>query len=233
MFHPRQEEAIHIYKKFIKEQRNRNQRKSKLSLRNFNKQQGITLEECVYLLRKIKKILNTSSENDKVKQHDSTDHQRKEISDAIFDRLFGPEKEVVSAREFLHEFLHWKQNDRSATLEDVQKLFEKLNGMELSQLEIDHDDEEEARRVDCRKDGDDHGSEQGENEAMIDRLHFAEYLFGPHNDAFRPDKAKFDRTLMDKPLSHFWINTSHNTYLSGDQLKSLSSVEMYDAALQR
>jgi len=229
----KQEKAIQIYKKFIKEQHNNNQRKSKLSLRNFNKQHGITLEECVYLLRKIRKILHATSENGKDKKRNNTDHRRNEISDAIFDRLFGPEKEVVSAREFLHGFLHWKQNDGGATLEDVRNLFQKLNGMELSQLGEDNDDEEEGGRVDGGKGGDDNDGGKENKEETIDRLHFAEYLFGPHNDAFRPEKVMFDRTLMDKPLSHYWINTSHNTYLTGDQLKSLSSVEMYAAALQR
>lgn len=139
---------------------------------------------------------------------------------------------MVSAREFLHGFLHWKQNDGSATLEDVQNLFKKLNSMELSQLGEDHD-EEEGGRVHGGEDGDDNDGVKENNEETIDRLHFAEYLFGPHNDAFHPEKAMFDRALMDKPLSHYWINTSHNTYLTGDQLKSLSSVEMYAAALQR
>ena len=48
---------------------------------------------------------------------------------------------------------------------------------------------------------------------------------------FDPEKEKFDPSVMNRPLSEFWINTSHNTYLTGDQLLSDSSVEMYTRAL--
>lgn len=47
------------------------------------------------------------------------------------------------------------------------------------------------------------------------------------NYAFAPEVIKPDQDTLHYPLNFYFICTSHNTYLTGHQLKGESSVEMY------
>ena len=67
----------------------------------------------------------------------------------------------------------------------------------------------------------------------IDRDRFEFYLLGEDNDAFDPRRESFKENSMHRPISEYWINSSHNTYLTGDQLASNSSIDMYSTALYR
>lgn len=59
---------------------------------------------------------------------------------------------------------------------------------------------------------------------------FLRYLMSDDNAIVAPDK--FDLTMdMTQPLNHYFINSSHNTYLTGHQLTGKSSVEMYRQCL--
>ena len=135
----------------------------------------------------------------------------------VWNQLFGEfmkngkPRMTVSDRTFLEKFLHRNQGETSATISDVKKLFERLNELELPLV----------------ADG------QPKDPTRIDKNRFEAFLLSKDNDAFDPIREEFDKRTMNKPISEYWINSSHNTYLTGDQFTSHSSVEMYLNALYR
>lgn len=56
---------------------------------------------------------------------------------------------------------------------------------------------------------------------------FARYMMDKDNFAFVNERVIASTSNMDLPLSHYYIASSHNTYLTGHQLKGESSVELY------
>ncbi|XP_032118052.1 1-phosphatidylinositol 4,5-bisphosphate phosphodiesterase eta-2 isoform X3 [Sapajus apella] len=60
---------------------------------------------------------------------------------------------------------------------------------------------------------------------------FTNYTRSPAGDISNPEHRRVHQD-MTRPLSHYFITSSHNTYLVGDQLMSQSRVDMYAWVLQ-
>lgn len=59
---------------------------------------------------------------------------------------------------------------------------------------------------------------------------FMRYLMSDDNAIVAPEKLELHMD-MSQPLNHYFINSSHNTYLTGHQLRGKSSVDMYRQCL--
>ncbi|GAX20251.1 phosphatidylinositol phospholipase C, delta [Fistulifera solaris] len=135
------------------------------------------------------------------------------MANSLWNQVFGAESEWVSSQDFLNQFVHAHQGEHHVSLDDVERLLSFLN-----QIETNLD--QEPRPLD--------------GAVMIHRQRFDVYLHHELNNAYDPWALHHcDESSLQWPLSYYWINTSHNTYLTGDQLQSISSVEMYMNALRR
>lgn len=196
----KREKAIEMYKSYLAAKLPKTRQISfRGGIHMHHHQQGITFDECLYLLRRM-----ALDQNDGIS-----------ASNAIFDELFGAGKDVVSAEDFLEKFIHEKQNERDASIKQVEQIFSELNSMVISGT---------TKRL---------GADGNGDAQIIDRVRFGEYLSSSTNDLHDPEEQKYDPSTMGGPISEYWVNSSHNTYLTGDQLKSLSSVENYVVALER
>lgn len=148
-------------------------------------------------------------------QHLKNSESHGSMTNTLWNQLFEDSKsDVVNAAEFLTKFVHEVQGETSVTMDDIKSLFTTINKME-----IDHKEGEPADII---------FNEQ------ISRARFEVYLYHELNDAYSPDSLGMDgEVALTKTMSAYYVNTSHNTYLTGDQLQSTSSVEMYARALRR
>ncbi|KAM9664243.1 1-phosphatidylinositol 4,5-bisphosphate phosphodiesterase delta-4 isoform 2-T2 [Trichechus inunguis] len=123
---------------------------------------------------------------------------------------------------------------------EVEELFEKFSadGQKLTLLEFVDFLREEQKEGDRAPDLaleliDRHEpSDSGKRRHVLSMDGFLSYLCSKDGDIFNPACRPIYQD-MTQPLSHYYINSSHNTYLVGDQLCGQSSVEGYIRALRR
>ncbi|XP_073937658.1 1-phosphatidylinositol 4,5-bisphosphate phosphodiesterase eta-2 isoform X2 [Castor canadensis] len=72
---------------------------------------------------------------------------------------------------------------------------------------------------------------ENKSKGMLGIDGFTNYTRSPAGDIFNPEHHSVHQD-MTRPLSHYFITSSHNTYLVGDQLMSQSRVDMYAWVLQ-
>ncbi|KAJ6636088.1 1-phosphatidylinositol 4,5-bisphosphate phosphodiesterase [Pseudolycoriella hygida] len=126
----------------------------------------------------------------------------------LFRSITQGQADHINKDQFIN-FLNEKQRDPRLN-EILYPLYDEKRAVEI--IDTYEQDEECRNRKVLTKDG------------------FVRYLMSDENAPVFLDRL--DQYMdMDQPLSHYYINSSHNTYLSGRQFGGKSSVEMYRQTL--
>ena len=129
------------------------------------------------------------------------------LEDQIWRENFG-NVDLISRDDFIR-FQRNVQKENSVTDEEMELLFEYITRMDIA------------------------AKQEQVPEGKINRVQFQCFLSSHYNQAYDHKAKELDCGNSHKPMSYYFINSSHNTYLKGDQLLSHSSVQMYLEALQR
>ncbi|XP_055938969.1 1-phosphatidylinositol 4,5-bisphosphate phosphodiesterase classes I and II-like isoform X2 [Argiope bruennichi] len=128
--------------------------------------------------------------------------------DRIFEKLCGGKKKGMTVDQLV-EFLNKEQRDPR-----------------LNEILYPYANPKRARDIIKQYEPNKSMAQKG----LLSEIGFLRYLMGEDNPIVSPEKLDISLN-MDQPLSHYFINSSHNTYLSGHQLTGKSSVEMYRQTL--
>ncbi|XP_055375771.1 1-phosphatidylinositol 4,5-bisphosphate phosphodiesterase classes I and II [Condylostylus longicornis] len=134
--------------------------------------------------------------------------QRSEV-EKIFDSIVGNSKRRCMTTSQLVDFLNKTQRD--PRLNEI--LYPYANTTRAKEIICDY----EPNKFNAAK-------------GLLSLDGFLRYLMSDDNPVMAPNKLDICDD-MDQPLSHYFINSSHNTYLTGHQLTGKSSVEIYRQCL--
>ena len=131
-----------------------------------------------------------------------------DVTAFVWKSLFG-DKDEVNAKTFYSKFLAGSQGEPGVSIQNAEDLIASVNAMEMDKAAAP------------------------KSSTKLSKARFAELLRSEWNDAFDPEQQKSPRKPLTRPITEYWINASHNTYLTGDQVQSKSSVEAYMLAMLR
>ncbi|MEQ2270435.1 1-phosphatidylinositol 4,5-bisphosphate phosphodiesterase delta-4 [Xenotaenia resolanae] len=130
-------------------------------------------------------------------------------------------KMLTQRDEVWKVFQDYSGDGEKLTLEELE------NFLRLEQGEGDQSSQHALELIQCYE-----PSETAVNQSSMSQEGFEMYLCSQEGSIFKPELLELHQD-MSQPLSHYFISSSHNTYLLEDQLRGQSSLEAYIQALKR
>ncbi|XP_022111015.1 1-phosphatidylinositol 4,5-bisphosphate phosphodiesterase delta-4-like isoform X2 [Acanthaster planci] len=190
-----------------------------------NQDGSVDFEECMKLLKKMnvkmdknhaKKLFETAD------VHTHQDAKGKTVTKALDAEEFISFYQMVTRRpELVKVFQEYSGEDDYWTLQEfVEFMHEEMKRLQVKPQWCKEIIQKYEPSEECKK------------RDILSFDGFQLFMKGPNGLLFNP----FHSTIyqdMKQPLCHYFINSSHNTYLMKDQLRGPSSTEAYVRALQR
>ncbi|XP_068428822.1 1-phosphatidylinositol 4,5-bisphosphate phosphodiesterase delta-4 [Clinocottus analis] len=140
----------------------------------------------------------------------------------------------LEIEQFVHFYKMLTQRDEVWKVfqdysEDAEKLMlsELENFLNIEQREGERSSQHAQELIDRYE-----PSESAKKQNAMSLDGFQAYLCSQEGSIFKPEHRELHQD-MSQPLSHYFISSSHNTYLLEDQLRGQSSQEAYIQALKR
>ncbi|XP_030641136.1 1-phosphatidylinositol 4,5-bisphosphate phosphodiesterase eta-2a [Chanos chanos] len=177
---------------------------------------SLSISEVLQLLHKLNVNLPRQKVKQMFKEADTDDIQGM----LGFDEFCSFYKMMSTRRDLYLLMLMYSNHKESLASEDLKRFLE--NEQKMTKVTKENCLEIVSKFEPCP---------ENRSQGLLGIDGFTNYMRSPAGDIFNPEHYEVNQD-MTQPLCHYFIASSHNTYLTGDQLMSQSRVDMYAWVLQ-
>nr|CAD7429247.1 unnamed protein product [Timema monikensis] len=193
-----------------------------------NNREMVTLKDMKAFLPRVNCKISTSRLRELFQEVDTKKRTELGFDDfaTLYSKLMFDESNYgamfQSFRDSLDVHPRYSENLKTVTLQEFQSFL-----VNEQQDPLGNDEREVSRFMRDYL----HDPQRNVQEPYFTIVEFMSFLFSKQNEIW---DQRYDLVYQDmsRPLSHYWIASSHNTYLTGDQFSSESSVEAYVRCLR-
>ncbi|XP_059198678.1 1-phosphatidylinositol 4,5-bisphosphate phosphodiesterase delta-4 [Centropristis striata] len=183
---------------------------------DINKDEKMNFKEVRKLLKMMNVEMNEERASDLFKMADKSESGFLEMEQFVdFYKMLTERKEVLKV------FQDYSADGEKLLLDELK------NFLSVEQQEGEQSSQHAQELIDRYE-----PSESAKKQGFMSYDGFQAYLCSQEGSIFKPEHQELHQD-MSQPLSHYFISSSHNTYLMEDQLRGQSSLEAYIQALKR